>query len=134
MIVVFAVTETKLYQWRGYTTVQTIIQLKPFVVEFKRPSQIAHICISTDIEGEPYGFGLRFETEFAFCKLSDATIQKSSFIFVKHHGAIDCALWQFHICFMYDNFLEVVNLVSDATVFKKECRSITLHGIDYDRD
>ena len=53
---------------------------------------------------------------------------------MKHHGAIDCALWQFHICFMYEKYLEVTNLVSDAIVFKKECANISLLGIDYDRD
>jgi len=51
---------------------------------------------------------------------------------VKHHGAIDCALWQFHVCFMYGNNLDVYNLVSETNVFKKECSSIQLHGIDLD--
>ena len=51
--------------------------MKPSVIEFKRPSPLAQIQISNDSEGEPYGFGIFFETEFAFCKLSDATIQKA---------------------------------------------------------
>jgi len=51
---------------------------------------------------------------------------------VTHHGAIDCSLWQFHVCFMYGNYLEVFNLVSASIVYRKECANLQLQGIDFD--
>jgi len=35
---------------------------------------------------------------------------------------------------MYEKYLEVTNLVSDAIVFKKECTNMSLLEIDYDSD
>ena len=58
----------------------------------------------------------------------------SQFLIIKHdEDPISCALWQFHVCFLYATYLQVVSLVTSQVVYTKVF-PFKARGIDFNID